>query len=100
MAALSDVNLNVTVNECLCVLCDIFDISYVNNSMKPTLRMIYLTESSMSYTFPDYIPIIQIVQRNFSHLQIYIRDKIMNVPAILSEDSELTLPLRKQNHNE
>ena len=67
--------------------------------MKPILRMIYPSQSSMSYTFPDRC-YISIVQRNFSRLQIYIRDKNMNVPAILSEDLELTLPLRKEIHNE
>ena len=74
MVALSDINLNVNVNDCLYVFCDICDISYVRNSMRPILRMIYPTQSSMSYTFPDryYIPI---VQRNFSRLQIYMRQK-------------------------
>ena len=97
LVALSDLNLNVTTTETLYIFCDIFDISYIKNSMKPILRMIYPTGSSKSFSFlKRYNPI---VQRNFTHLQIYIRDKTMNVPAIITEDLELTLHLKKEYYS-
>ena len=63
--------------------------------MKPILRMIYPTDSSKSVSFPKryYIPL---AQRNFTRLQIYIRDKSMNVPSIITEDLQLTLHLKKE----
>ena len=95
MVALSDLNLNVASTETLYIFCDICDISYFQNSMKPILRMIYPTETSKSINFSKrcYIPV---AQKNFTRLQIYIRDKSMNVPGIMTEDIQLTLHLKNR----
>ena len=85
LVGLSDLNLNVSSTETLYIFCDICDNSYFQNSMKPILRMIYPTDSSKSVNFSKryYIPL---AQKNFTRLQIYIRDKSMNVPSIMTED--------------
>ena len=95
LVSLSDLNLNVTTAETLYIFCDICDISYFQNTMKSILRMIYPTDSSKSVSFPKrcYIPL---AQRNFTRLQIYIRDKSMNVPSIITEDLQLTLHLKRE----
>ena len=56
--------------------------------------MIYPTDSSKPVSFSKryYIPV---AQRNFIRLQIYIRDKSMDVPSIITEDLQLTLHLKK-----
>ena len=51
LIALSDLNLNVPTTETLYIFCDICDISYFQNSMKPILRMIYPTQASKSVSF-------------------------------------------------
>ena len=59
LVALSDLNLNVSSAETLYIFCDICDISYFQNSMKPILRMIYPTDTSKSVNFSKryYIPL-------------------------------------------
>ena len=94
LVALSDLNLYVSSAETLYIFCDICDILYFQKSMKPILRMIYPTDTSKSVNFSKryYIPL---AQKNFTRLQIYIRDKSMNVPGIMTEDLQLTLHLKK-----
>ena len=94
LVGLSDLNLNVSSTETLYIFCDICDNSYFQNSMKPILRMIYPTDSSKSVNFSKryYIPL---AQKNFTRLQIYIRDKSMNVPSIMTEVLQLTLHLQR-----
>ena len=94
LVTLSDLNLNVSSAETLYIFCDICDISYFQNSMKPILRMIYPTDASKSVNFSKryYIPL---AQKNFTRLQIYIRDKSMKMPAIMTEDLQLTLHLKR-----
>ena len=93
---IGDFHTSSVVNETLYLFSDIVDYSYVRNSMQGILRPLPQSNSNKFQLFNEiyYFPI---KNKNFSRIQIYIKNRNLQFAKSLTGTVELTMHLRKKN---
>ena len=91
---LCDVYHSSNLIETIFVLCDICDNSYIGDSLKPILRMIYPNNNQIYYNYKE-IYYVKVKNYCLNRLKVYIRDEHFKIPSSITGTTRLMLHLKK-----
>ena len=80
--------------ETIFVLCDICDNSYIGDSLKPILRIIYPNNNQIYFNYKE-IYYVKVKNYCLNRLKVYIRDEHFKIPSSITGTTRLTLHLKK-----
>ena len=76
------------------MLYDICDNSYISDSLKPVLRMIYPNNNQIYFTYKE-IYYVKVKNYCLNRLKVYIRDENFKIPSSITGTTRLMLHLKK-----
>ena len=96
--ALCDFHLSEGTSEMLYIFSDLWDYSYVRDSVQPILQIIYPHGSEKkNYMFPRFF-YIPITNNNFTRLNFYIKDKTLRLLTSLTGEIQMTLHFKRRKN--
>ena len=91
---LSDFYHSSNLTETVFVLCDICDNSYIADTLKPVLRVIYPNTDQNYFNYKE-IYYIKVKNHCLNRLRVYIRGENFKFPPSTTGTTRLTLHLKK-----